>query len=98
MNNHILENQDVQASYKAPALTETSISMSYMADEVPDARLEKWLAIYYHDGTEWMALETLAADEEMNYVAARTQGEGLYVLGYDTAAVEYAVYLPTVIR
>ena len=69
----------LMASPGAPNLDQTSISISYMASEVPDGE-EIWLRIYYWDGTQWL-IQPTNLNTAQNMASARCLEEaGLYAL------------------
>ena len=66
------------ASPGAPNLTAASLSIAYMADDVVPGE-ERWIRMYYWDGTAWTILPT-TLDMTENMAAAPCQGEGTYAL------------------
>jgi FG-GAP-like repeat len=68
----------LSASANAPSLRGVSLSMAYLGAEVPPGE-ERWLRVYYWDGTTWTPLPT-NLDTYHNEAAAPAQGPGLYAL------------------
>ncbi|HNT55742.1 MAG TPA: Ig-like domain-containing protein, partial [Anaerolineaceae bacterium] len=65
-------------SVDAPSLAGTTLSISYMARDVPDGE-EIWLKMYYWNGSQWILLPS-ELDTDENMVTAPCQGQGLYAL------------------
>jgi hypothetical protein len=68
----------LSASAGTPNLTNASINVTYMSDEVPVGG-EPWLRLYFWDGAAWQQLPT-TLDAYQNSATAPSQGAGLYVL------------------
>ncbi|HYF63138.1 MAG TPA: VCBS repeat-containing protein [Herpetosiphonaceae bacterium] len=68
----------LSSSPDAPALPDTSISISYLGTDVP-AGEEQWIRMYFWNGAEWRKLET-TLDTYNNAAVAKAQGPGLYLL------------------
>ena len=60
------------------SLAGSSLSFSYLGRDVPPGE-ERWLTIYFWNGSAWQSLAT-ARDTANNQAIAATQGPGLYAL------------------
>jgi hypothetical protein len=66
------------ASVGAPPLGQASLSIAYLAADVPPGE-EAWIRIYFWDGARWQILPT-TLDAIQNTAAALVQGAGVYAL------------------
>lgn len=66
------------ASPEAPSLTGSSISLSYLATDVPPGE-EEWLRLAFWDGRSWTPLRT-ETDTAENTAVAPALGPGIYAL------------------